>query len=133
MHPQSDKLKIVGAYNYPAQPQSKFRIIAIEVIGDLNLIGDPDDITFIDAETKKATGFAIDDFAFLSPDGKQVWMNLPKTFDTNKIRAVLIVGIPKTLKRIKMQYAETDISDAAPVKGSFPLLPPIAKRIKHNK
>lgn len=129
---QNNKLKIIGAYYYGQQTSKDIHICAIEVTGDVNLIGDPDDITFANADNNKSTGYAIDDFSFLSPDGKQQWINLPSSFDKKHIRAVMITGVPKGIKRIKLQYDASDISDAAKISGNYPLLLPIAKRIKHK-
>lgn len=130
---QNNKLKIVGAYNYGTSSLKKdIRIIAIVVKGDVNMIGDPDDISFINAETGKNTGYAIDDFSFLSPDGKEAWINLPKDFNRWMVYAVFITGVPKELKKVKLSFDGVDISDAAMISGSFNTLPPVGKRIKHR-
>lgn len=128
----TDKLKIIGAYNYGTAKNKNVKIVAIEVTGDINLIGDPDDIRFVNAETGQMTDYAIDDFSFLSPDGKQAWQYLPEGFDRKNVRAVFIVGAPLDLRKIKLIYDGLDISDAAYIKGSYPPLPPMGKRIRNR-
>lgn len=93
---QNDKLKIVGAYNYGTSPKKDIRVIAIVVKGNVNNIGDPDDVNFIDVETGKNLGYGVDDFSFLSPDGKEAWINLPKDFNRKWFMLFLLLGFLRT-------------------------------------
>lgn len=130
---QENMLHITGAYHYSESAAPGIENIAVVVEGNLNLIGDPDDLTFVDADSDESTGFAIHDCSFLSPEGNEVWINLPGGYNKQMVHEVFIVGIQKNIKRIKIKFDGADISDACAIEGTYPLLPPVSQRINHNK
>lgn len=130
---QENLLHITGAYYYSESATPGVDIIAVVVEGNLNLIGDPDDLIFVDADHNKSAGYSIDDCSFLSPDGKEVWTNLPEGFNNKMVHVVFIVGVQKNIKRIKIEFDGKDISDACTIEGNYPLLPPVNQRINHIK
>jgi hypothetical protein len=125
-----EMLKITGAYNYNSI--GKVRQVAIVVTGSIEMMGDPDDIRFVDALTGKLTPYSIDDFCLMSNNRKEFWINLPEGYNRSKVTAVFIVGMPEAVKKVKLSYDGKDISDSAVISGSFSKLPQPTERIRHK-